>query len=221
MINWFKKKKKITEEEEERLEDEWHEKKSLLMEKTLGKEHDKVMHALLPYEIGGGLDLYYYPNGIEGTGIATKELTFACRESSKNSVYDKYEIIMFTEHNLNLDDAKKENTPFGKAHANINAILNCIAPYSSQAELNQNETCEFPDDMETVGGKCLIFDSYETNNHQSNDENFGIILVIEIFRDEMEYAMNNGGQTLLTKLKEKGIYPYSNSNRPSVINQMA
>lgn len=220
MFNWFKKKKKLTEEEEERLEDEWHEKKSQIMEKTLGKEHDMVTHALIPYELGGGLDLYYYPNGIKGTGIATKELTFACRDSSKNSKYKKYEIAMFTEHDVDLDAAKDENTLFGKEHANINAILNCIAPYSSQAELNPYETCEFPEDMDTVGGKCLIFDSYDTEGNESNDENFGIMLIIEIFKDEMEFAMTNGGQALLTMLKEKDIYPYSNLNRPSVLNQI-
>jgi hypothetical protein len=34
-----------------------------------------VMHAIIPYAIGGGLDLYYYPNGLPGTAIATKELS--------------------------------------------------------------------------------------------------------------------------------------------------
>lgn len=191
------------------------------MAQALGKEHDMVMHALIPYEVGGGLDLYYYPNKIKGTGIATKELTFACRDSSKNSVNDRYEIVMFTEQDLNLDHAKDENTAFGKEHANINAILSCIAPYSSQAELNPNETCEFPGDMDKVGGKCLIFDSYETENGKMNEEKFGIILIMEIFRDEMEFAMNNGGQALFEKLKEKGVYPYSNLNRPSVLSDLA
>jgi len=45
------------------------------MEAILGKEHDMVMHAMIPYAIGGGLDLYYFPNKIEGVAIATKELS--------------------------------------------------------------------------------------------------------------------------------------------------
>lgn len=219
MFNWLKKRKKRKEEEEERLEEEWYEKKCLLMEQTLGAEHDIVMHALIPYELGGGLDLYYYPNGVKGTGVATKELTYACRDSSRNAIFDKYELVMYTDQEIHLDDANDENTSFGKEHSNINAILNCIAAYSSQAELNPNETCEFPEGMETVGGKCLIFDRYETENTEPNDEKFGVMLIIEVFRDEMNFAMENGGEALLTKLKEKGIYPYSNLNRDSVLSQ--
>lgn len=217
MFGWFKKKKKYSDEKESQLEDEWYEQKSQLMEGTLGKEHDMVMHALIPFELGGGLDLYYYPNGIKGTGIATKELAFACRESSRNSKFKKFELVMFTNQKLNMDQAKDEATPFGLAHSNINQILNCMAPYSSQAELNPRETCEFPKDMEDIGGKCLIFDSYETATTKPNNENFGIMLIIEIFRDEMEFAMNEGGQKLLDLLKENDVYPYSDLDRPSVL----
>lgn len=221
MIKWFRKKKKLSEEEEERLENEWYEKKSELMQIILGKEHDIVSHALIPYELGGGLDLYYYPNGIKGTGIATKELTYACRNSSKNSIYSKYEIVMFTEHKIDLEGSREEVSPFGVDQRNINAILNCIALYSAQAELNPGETCEFPKDMDTVGGKCLIFDNYESVPDLSENNEFGVMLIMEIFRDEMEFAMDNGGQALLSKLKDKGIYPYSNLNRPSALSEQA
>jgi hypothetical protein len=50
----------------------WYDRKSTLMEEMLGKEHDMVMHSMIPYAIGGNLDLYYYPNGVTGTGVATK-----------------------------------------------------------------------------------------------------------------------------------------------------
>ncbi len=64
MFDWLRK-KRLTQEEEERIEDEWYEKKSALMERILGKEHDMVMHAIIPYEIGGSLDLHYYPNSVK------------------------------------------------------------------------------------------------------------------------------------------------------------
>ncbi len=208
------KKKKISEEEEEKLEDEWYEKKSKLMELMLGTEHDMVMHALIPYEVGGALDLYYYPNGIPGTAIATKELTHACRESSSNDKYKKYELVMFIKETLNLDEANDEDTVFGKVHQNISSILNPMANYSEQAKLNPNETCEFPSDMEDIGGKCLIFSDYNSKN---NEEDFGLMAVIEIFRSEMEYAMQNSGGELISLLKEKGYYPYSEMNREPVV----
>ncbi|MDY0170742.1 MAG: hypothetical protein RBS80_29645 [Thermoguttaceae bacterium] len=217
MQNKQRKRHKHTKQEIERLENDWYTRKSALMENILGKEYHTVMHALIPYEVGGALDLYYYPNGIAGTGIATKELSYACSESSHNSRYAKYELVMFTEYHLDLDIAQDETTPFGAAHENISAILNHIAPYSAQATLSPYETCEFPEDMKTVGGKCLIFDSYEPPGTLSNEERFGVMLIMELFRDEMEFAMEHGGELLLSKLKEKGVYPFSNLSRVSVV----
>ena len=138
----------------------WYDRKSALMEAMLGKEHDMVMHAIIPYAIGGNLDLYYYPNGLPGTAIATKELSELPNEGSSNQVYGCYELIMFTRHQLDLEAAKDEGSDFGRAHSVINSILNQIAPFSTQATLNPTETCEFPDDLPEIGGRCLIFDGY-------------------------------------------------------------
>jgi hypothetical protein len=193
----------------------WYDRKSTLMEEMLGKEHDMVMHAIIPYAIGGGLDLYYYPNGIPGTAVATKELSELPGEGSSNDVYQCYELVMFTRHPLDLDAAKDEGTPFGRAHAGINAVLNRIAPYSAQATLNPNETCEFPADMPTVGGRCLIFDGYPSYPDDEPAE-FGLLAVIVVFRSEMAYARKHGGAKLLKRLKAKGHYPYSDLDREPV-----
>ena len=193
----------------------WHDRKSSLMEASLGQEHNMVMHALIPYSIGGELDLYYYPNRLPGTAIATKELSEAPNEGSSNDVYRCYELVMFTKHRLNLDEAQDETTAFGKAHASINSILNCIAPYSDEATLNPHETCEFPAEMERLGGRCLIFDGYACHSDDMV-ENFGLLLLIEVFRSEMEYARENGGAKLIERLKAKGFYPYSDLDREPV-----
>lgn len=192
---------------------DWYDRKSALMVETLGEEHDMVMHALIPYAVGGGLDLYYFPNGIAGTAIATKELSEMPGEGSSNDVFDTYELVMFTRHPISLDDAHDESTAFGRAHRSINAILNCIAPYSAEATLNPYETCEFPQEMETVGGKCLIFDAYGLDDKLAE---FGLLAIIEIHRSEMEYAWEHGGRALIAKLKEADHYPYSDMERPAV-----
>lgn len=207
--------KKRTQEEEEKLEEAWYDEKSRLMESVLGKEHDMVMHALIPYEVGGALDLYYFPNGVPGTAIATKELANACRESSANDKYRKYELVMFTREALKLDEANDGQTAFGKAHENINAILNPIARYSEDAKLNPNDTCEFPDDFDGIGGKCLIFSAYKSGSDDVED--FGLLAVIEVFRSEMEFARENGGGELIKLLQAAGHYPYSELNRAPVV----
>ena len=191
----------------------WATEKDRLMEQILGKEHDMVMHAMIPYAVGGALDLYYYPNEIEGVGIATKELSVSPQEGSGNDVFGLYELVMFTRHALDLDAAKDPETPFGKAHGNICSFLNVMAPYSAQATLNPRETCEFPQEMEGVGGKCLIFDAYEMPVAGGG---FGVLLVIEVFRSEMEFARENSGAELLQRLKDAEFYPYSDLDRPEV-----
>jgi hypothetical protein len=194
---------------------DWYDRKTALMEEALGAEHDMVMHALIPYSVGGALDLYYFPNGIPGTAIATKELCESPHEGSSSTAYRNYELVMFTRHPLNLDEANDEETPFGRAHRNIRAILNRIAPYSAHAELNPYETCEFPADMERVGGKCLIFDGY-TEFDDIFPRQFGLLAIIEITRREMDYAREHGGRALLELLRETGHYPYSDLDRESV-----
>jgi hypothetical protein len=201
--------------EDEEAWQEWDDRKSELMAKTLGKEHDMVMHAIIPYAIGGGLDLYYFPNGIPGTGVATKELSELPGEGSSNDVFQCYELVMFTKHPIDLDAAKDEATAFGQAHTVINAVLNLIARYSAEATLNPNETCEFPADMTTVGGRCLIFDGYPSYPEDEPAE-FGLLAVIEVFQSEMAYARKNGGAKLLERLKGKGHYPYSDMDRKPV-----
>lgn len=204
----------MTEEQDEQLAQEWYDHKSAMMEAALGKEHDMVMHAIIPYGIGGGLDLYYFPHGVPGVGVATKELCESPGEGASNDVLDLYELVMFTKHELSLDEAPEESTAFGQAHSNINAILNTMAPYSAQATLNPNETSEFPADMEKIGGKCFIFDAY--GEPTGNNPTFGMLVVIEVFRPEMDFAREHGGALLLEKLKQAGHYPYSDLDREPV-----
>ena len=63
--------RKKTEEYDQAAEEAWYDEKSSYMESILGPEHDHVMHAIVPYAVGGALDLYYFPSGLPGTAIAT------------------------------------------------------------------------------------------------------------------------------------------------------
>ena len=194
--------------------EQWYERKSSLMAEMLGKEHNVVMHALIPYYIGGSLDLYYYAKGIPGTAVATKELSEVSGEGSSNRVFKNYEFVMFTKRRLNLKAAERESTPFGKVLSTMNAILNCLAPYSAEAKLNPGDTCEFPVDMEELGGRCLIFDGYPTYSKKKAE--FGLMAIIEIFRSEMEFARKHTGAELLARLREEGFYPYTDLDREAV-----
>jgi hypothetical protein len=214
--------KNIREKYVEESEDKAYEIKDKYMESILGEEYEKVMHALISFSVGGSLDLYYYPNYCNGTAIATKELTNYKFNKPKNDAYDAYELVMVTKHKINLESMKEENIlsdTFAYDHKYINGILNCIARYSTEAKLNPHETIEFPEEMEDIGGKCLILDilSEPLCTNETRNKKFGLMLLMEIHRDEMEYAMQQNGKELIIKLKEKGVYPYTGINRPSVL----
>jgi hypothetical protein len=202
--------RKGPETNQEALAERWNAEKSELMEHILGTEHDMVLHAMIPYGVGGGLDLFYYPNLREGVGIATKELSPIPRQGSSNASYECFELVMFTRHELNMSDTHNPETPFGRAHMKIQRILNHIGPYSAQATLNPYETSEFPAEMEHLGGTCMIFVPFGPASP------FGILGIIEIFRSEMIYAREHGGQHLIQLLTDAGHFPYSDLERDAV-----
>ncbi|MCG6156532.1 suppressor of fused domain protein [Rubinisphaera margarita] len=195
--------------------DQWYDEKSRMMAESLGEEHDSVLHAMIPYAVGGALDVYLYPNGLPGTGFATKELSEDLGECSRNDEFDAYEMVMFTRHALPHDPLKDEESPFGQTLQSCNQFLNLMARYSAQAELNPGETCEFPEDMEDVGGRSLIFDAYSA--YESDDgDTFGLLMLMEIFRSELEFTREHGGEELLDRLKAAGHFPYSDMDREPV-----
>jgi hypothetical protein len=172
-----------------------------------------VMHAIIPYAIGGSLDLYYFPNGRWETGIATKELSEMPDQGSSNNLYKVYELVMFTREPLSMKDALDNTTRFGRIHEKNNAILNQLAPYSAQARLNPFDTCEFPNDVKIVGESCLIFDRIGKRDPSTG---FGLMVVVEIFPSEMSFAQKRGGERLIEKLMMAHCYPYSDLDRKPV-----
>ena len=197
----------------------WDEMKSGGLEQLLGKEHDMVMHALIPFAIGGGLDVYYYPQQ-RGFAIATKELIDEFGDGPRNAAFRAYEFTMFSPVQFDLEQAKDEGSAMGRAHDRLNRVLNALARYAGQATLNPNETMEFPADFGGgLGGQCLILDAFNRGGKSLTigGKAFGLMLAINIHRDEMDFARAKGGAQLLAKLRAKGVYPYSDLERPSVV----
>lgn len=220
-----------------------HNAVSHLIGRLLGKEHDRVFHALFPFAVGGGLDLYVYPHHIPGTAIATKELTEDPDRAPGNHVFETYELVMFTKHAPDPEDPAEKptdgglpDTPFGKAVRNINAILNPVAQYAFVATLNPCETMEFPKEMDVIGGQSVILDAYGEYDLPEQPPPagnfftrlfrrrpaperipFGLLAVIEVQRVELDFAREHGGQALLDRLKAAGHYPYSDLDREPVV----
>jgi len=189
--------------------------KSLGLETVLGKMHELVGHAIIPFSIGGAVDMYYFPNHIEGTGFATMELLDPDGTGPLPNRQGTYELVAFTKHDYNnSDDTQNE---FNLIERKVCGIFTTTGFFSRQAVLNPNETCEVPNG-EGEENTCVVFDNYLPDNKgfRIGDRNHHLLLCIQIFRSEMEYSRTNGSEKLFAKLKEAGHYPYSDLDRQPV-----
>ena len=213
-------------EKEEYSEDKYRESaliKEELMTTILGPPYDLVQHALIPYCVGGALDIYYYP-AKNGTVLATQELVGPYFDKPSNREMNACELAMISKYSFDLkedsgenedkginqengtgdledgDSVKRENdrTLFQKDNDHMNTILNLLARYiETGAKLNHGDTLEFPVDFEEedAAGRCFIFSRYAKPVKVPNsNKNFGIMVAIEIFRSEMVFAMQGKGK---------------------------
>jgi Suppressor of fused protein (SUFU) len=193
-----------------------YELKSKGLESVLGKMHDLVGHAIIPFALGGAVDMYYFPNHIKGTGFATMELLNPDGTGPLPNKLGTYEIVAFTKHDYNSSDDIQ--TPFNLIERSICGIFTTIGFFSQEAVLNPLETCEVPNG-EGEDNSCLVFDLYEPDNrkfHIGNRQNH-LLLCLQVFRNEMNFARDKGSEELIKKLKDAGHYPYSDLDRQPVV----
>jgi hypothetical protein len=186
------------------------------LQNVLGKMHNLVGHALIPFEIGGAVDMYYFPNHIKGTGFATMELLNPKGIGPLENRFGTYELVAFTKCEMDVED--NPDSAFNLIERIITGIFTQIGNYSFEAILNPGETIELPqgEDEETL---CLVFDLYKPDDKkfQIGSREHHLLICLHLFRSEMEFAMDNGSETLISLLKEKGVYPYSDLDREPVI----
>jgi len=182
------------------------------IESIMGKSYDIVGHAIIPFEIGGAVDMYYFPYKNGGTGFATMELIETNENEPLPNELGKYELVAFTKHQFVNED---NDNPFNTIERKICGIFTALGFYSREVALNVGDTCEIPSDTETEDNTCLILDFFDY--FFVDDKKYHLLVCIQLFRSEMEFAMKNGSKTLFEKLKEAGSYPYSDLDRKPVI----
>lgn len=193
-----------------------YEQKSKGLEDVLGKMHEVVGHAIIPFAVGGAVDMYYFPNHIKGTGFATIELLEPDGSGPLPNKLGTYELVAFTKHDY--DNNEDHQTPFNLIEREICGIFTTIGFFSKEAVLNPNETCEIPNN-DGEENSCLVFDLYQPDNKELKigDRKHHLLLCLQVFRSEMQYARENGSEELFKILKQAGHYPYSDLNREPVV----
>ena len=184
------------------------------MERVLGPMHEIVGHAIIPFQVGGPVDMYRFASAREGTAFATMELIEPDGSGPQPSRIGTYELVAFTKQKI--DDIDSHNR-FSEAELRIRSILTSVARYSYHAVLNPLETCEVPEG-EDKPSRCVVFDEWKKrgSDFRIGRKKHGLLLCIEVLQSEMEFAVQHGSRLLLKRLREKGYYPYSDLDRKPV-----
>jgi hypothetical protein len=195
--------------------DRYYSLKKQWLAHILGPMHDLVTYAIIPFQAGGPLAIYHFPQSNGGTALATMELVEPDDSGPIHSRIGAHELVWFTRNSFNDSSAEEQ---FEKMELRVRRILTGVARYSYEAQLNPLDTIEIPgiDEDKNV---CLALDEFtnSTTRLRFGGRPVYLLLCLEVFRSEMEYARQHRTTSLLELLKEHAYYPYSDMDRQPVV----
>ena len=171
------------------------------LKEILGKPHETVLHAVVPFDFGwdagGAADVYIYKNHIDGVVYITGDLI---GQEQQISDAGNYELMI----------CHRTDTHWGPD------LISNLAFYTLDASLKSGETMDLGGNFVLEDSKitALIFDKYF--GFQVDNINYGLMLLMGITRDELDWKNKNGGTALIEKLKEQKVYPFTDINRKSI-----
>ncbi len=121
--------------------DQDYELKKTGLEKILGEMYHLVGHGFIAFQVGGPVDMYYFPNANSGTCFATMELLEPDGTGPKPSSIGTYELVASTRYKIGNENTKVK---FEEAENRLRGILTMIGRYSFEAKLNPRDTIEVP-----------------------------------------------------------------------------
>ena len=94
------------------------------------------------------------------------------------------------------------------------SIMTTLGRYSYSTELKHGDTAEVPY-VDGDKSTYVIFDKFEPKEipFEIEGKKHGLLLIMEVFLSELEYARKNRTRMLIDKLKTAGFYPYSDMDR--------
>ncbi len=218
-----------------------------LLDEILGPVEPFMIHSLIPFCFGGALDLHYYARSrFGGTFFASWELT-APEFLPSNRSLDAFELAIATRLTVKSQPdetptkTKKPGffkrlfsvkSPEEKKRDDLHRVLTNLAFYvcSDGVEVNGYDTLEFPQDFDDkqLAGRCFIFDELPAaapvpvptspdERSPLDGKRFGVLLAIEVFREEMNWAREEGTAKLVERLQAAGAYPFSDLDREPVV----
>ena len=162
---------------------------------------DEVLHSAVPFEVGFGLggaaDVVSFSQNIDGMAYVTSDLVG--NDKQKPKLLGNYELMI-------CHRAPSEWGP---------GIIGRLAYYTLSTPLNPGETMGLgPSAPKGSTIAAFLFLKYAAFMVRRREA--GLLLCIGITKDELDVCFEKGSSEVEQKLKEKGVYPYTELTRRSV-----
>lgn len=167
----------------------------------LGKPANTVLHAVVPFQLGGSADVLPFPDYVPGMTYVTAEMTGE-NVGQRPSTLGNYELMICTPRELQ----KAGN------------LISKLARYTCEAELEPGETMDIGAFFGDSTLRALLFwhPRDEPVHFEFLEERYGLLLCVGITAEELGFKKTNGSEDLLSLLKAHGVFPYTIPNRESV-----
>jgi hypothetical protein len=192
-------------ENEQTGDDEWQRNwtaRQTALGAVLGLPANTVLHAPVPFQLGGTADVLPFPNYLPGMTYVTAELSGEDTGQRPNSI-GNYELMIC---------AKRE---LPKAAD----LISNLATYTCDNVLETGETMDIGTWFEDTTMRAVLFahPKEQPVHFKFLGQRYGLLLCIGITADELAFKKANGSDQLLSILKTNGIFPYTIPDRPSVL----
>jgi hypothetical protein len=174
------------------------------LSRHFGKRGDMDHHALIPFYLGGNADVVPFPGYRGGVAYVTSEMTGE-DVGQIPGPFGSYELMVCT---------RAEN-------AKAAEIISRLARYTCDARLEASQTMDIRDFFGdgTIRAFFFCHPEDEPIRFELNGQPCSVLLCVGITSDELEFKMKKGPEALLTLLKDKGIFPFTEPDRASVVSK--
>jgi len=171
----------------------WHTRAEAICE-ALGAGYSNVLHCPHPFTLGGNAEVLQFEDHIPGIVYVTVDLT-----GKPDDTYADYELVI----------CHRDKTTWGAD------IISRLAPYALKAYIAHGETMDIDDAAPAESEiKAFIFVTYRT--FRMYEATYDLRLCVGITKSELQYKFDHGPELLIDKLKERGVYPYTDLERLSI-----
>lgn len=179
---------------------QWWDARQAALEAILGSADDQVFHAVVPLYLGGSADvLRFHPPGM-GVTYVTSDLIG--EDGQLQNELGNYELMIC----LRSDDNWAPN------------LISQLARYTLEAQLNPWETMDIGPAL-PKGSRLTALAFIPHATFQVRGRDCGLLLCLGITSDELDAYHEHGSAFVLDHLKVKGVFPFSDLVRGSVLSE--